>query len=133
MKKSLYYLTMIAGMLLFSLSTHAQQHMQTPASPKPPEAAGKKLQSDKLANVTEPVVSPVVADQAVTIDPKLKSSEANPKITKMNEQEQSKASQTNIQPVSSIPPRTDNLVMPKNLQKDIPDSKSPTAPAKINQ
>ena len=61
MKKTLSYLTILAGLMIFSLTVSAQEKRLTAASPKPPEVTGKQLQPDKTSNV-EPTVSPAVVD-----------------------------------------------------------------------
>ena len=61
MKKTLFKLTTLAGLLFFSFTGSAQEKRLTAASPKPPEVIGKQLQPDKTSNV-EPTVSPAVVD-----------------------------------------------------------------------
>jgi hypothetical protein len=127
MKKSFFYSTILAGMLLFTSATRAQQAKQTGASPKPPEAMGKVLQPDKTS-ATEPVVSPAIHEKTLPSTADLKTKVDMPKIIKGNELKQANSNQASPQPVQVTPRRTDNLTLPKSHQTEIPDSKSPPPP-----
>lgn len=123
MKKSIFHLTILAGMLSFSLSSNAQQARQTANSPKPPEVKGKILQSDQAA--ANPVVSPAtVAEKSLPTATDIKPSQSMLKITKTNDQQQAKAGQSNPQPsTATMPPPVDHPTLLKNQQTEIPGSK----------
>jgi hypothetical protein len=122
MKKSFFYLTILAGMLFFSLATNAQQARQTADSPKPAEVTGTVLQSGQT--IAKPVVSPAVAEKHLTTATDLKPSEPPLKITKANDQQPSSA---------TTPMPADHPVFLKNKQQEIPGSTVPPVPNRIKE
>ncbi len=133
MKKTLTTIALLIASLFFCQAILAQGYTasKTAASPKPPEVVAKKIQTEK---VTYPVVSPAIPEKALHSTAGLKTSQPMPKITKVDEPaQQAKANQSNPQPTSASFQRTDNLVVPKKVQNEIPDSKSPPPPVRIKE